>query len=169
MTVVTYNLPHGLKERIDEEADRQSRSASNLVSMWLAEKLEVKCKRDSSELVEVVKGAFWRAYPRKTSKKPTMALLDKMICKNPDPEFWSKVVDDALVRYVNTEPKFIPHPTTYLNQERWEDEIIHENTKRTNQSRAERSREQTRRLFADATAAEASGSYVGEDGPAIRE
>lgn len=68
---------------------------------------------------------FWEAYPRKAGKKkaietwkrfkPTDELTDRIVahlkgmCECPQ---WTR---DA--------GQYIPHPTTYLNQERWNDEI----------------------------------------------
>ena len=68
---------------------------------------------------------FWSAYPKKVAKepakkaflkhKPDQALLDKML--------------DALQRYKRSDQwirdggQYIPNPATWLNQERWEDEI----------------------------------------------
>jgi predicted phage replisome organizer len=76
---------------------------------------------------------FWTLYPKKVSK--TTAL-----------KAWNKLkIDDDLVRIILTSlekqkksaqwtkdnGQFIPNPTTWLNQERWEDEL--ENTKNFNQ------------------------------------
>lgn len=33
------------------------------------------------------------------------------------------LADDLKARYKDTDPKFIPMPSTYLNGERWDDEI----------------------------------------------
>ena len=68
---------------------------------------------------------FWKAYPRKTGKgaarksfekrKPSQALLDKMLTAieaATHSDDWRK--DGG---------QFIPHPATWLNQERWEDEL----------------------------------------------
>lgn len=66
---------------------------------------------------------FWEAYPRKTSKaeavkawnkiRPTEALVDTMI--------------ESIEKWKKTEqwrdPRYIPHPSTWLNQERWNDEV----------------------------------------------
>lgn len=64
---------------------------------------------------------FWKAYPRKTNKgfartvfnklKPTEELLKKML----------STLDKQIPLW--TDPKYIPHPSTWLNGERWLDEI----------------------------------------------
>jgi hypothetical protein len=61
----------------------------------------------------IARKSFYRAMTKKTQGEKT-ALVEKMICavesECASPE-WAK--DDG---------QYIPHPTTWLNQERWEDE-----------------------------------------------
>ena len=67
---------------------------------------------------------FWSIYPRKIAKavarKAWARLTDEqqlMAAKaiNTHCEYW---------RAKETELEFIPHPATWLNQERWEDELV---------------------------------------------
>ncbi len=72
---------------------------------------------------------FWQAYPRKEKKKDAHSIwvkkrLDGMA---------SEIVQDVRLRQVNHLPwlegrSFIPIPTTYLNGERWNDDIIDKGT-----------------------------------------
>lgn len=69
---------------------------------------------------------FWLAYPRKTAKGDARKAFDKAIRKlrldpNNDPE---RVLIGALERAKAAwvDAQFIPHPATWLNGERWEDE-----------------------------------------------
>jgi hypothetical protein len=67
---------------------------------------------------------FWLAYPRKVGKLAAMRRF-RDACKRiggPDPP---AVLLDALARVKPTwtEPRFIPHPATWLHQGRWEDEV----------------------------------------------
>lgn len=72
---------------------------------------------------------FWGVYPRKVGKPKAKQAFYKAV-KN---EETFDAVMDGLRRYKNTERwtravtagelDFIPHPTTWLNQRRWEDEI----------------------------------------------
>ena len=67
---------------------------------------------------------FWKAYPRKTAKggarkafvkalkKTTVDVLISAVEEQKYQEEWTK--DDG---------KYIPHPATWLNNERWEDEV----------------------------------------------
>tara|TARA_R110000824_G_scaffold181444_1_gene362240 strand:+ start:3169 stop:3936 length:768 start_codon:yes stop_codon:yes gene_type:complete len=67
--------------------------------------------------------SFWKKYPRKISKSKAL----KIYCNIPDKEH--PLILIGLKKY-NThwiekgiEMEFIPHPTTWLNQERWKDEV----------------------------------------------
>lgn len=73
---------------------------------------------------------FWDAYPRKTDKKKANKAFDRLTDENK-----GRAIADILTRFSNTEKQFIPHATTYLNGERWNDEAIsneenNRNTKR---------------------------------------
>ena len=69
---------------------------------------------------------FWQSYPRKVGKgaarrafmklKPSYDLTLKMI----DAIDWQKKTD----QWQKDNGQYIPHPTTWLNQERWEDEMF---------------------------------------------
>lgn len=71
---------------------------------------------------------FWRAYPRKTAKvdaarswnrlKPTVEVRTAIIAAV---ESWKRTD-----QWQREQGRFIPHPATFLNQRRWEDEIITE-------------------------------------------
>lgn len=65
---------------------------------------------------------FWSLYPRKTAKKAAVRAWEKL---NPDLFLWEDIRSDLLTRKW-PEPKFIPHPATYLNGERWTDEAPRE-------------------------------------------
>lgn len=64
---------------------------------------------------------FWSIYPRKTAKKEAYKSWLKV-------EQWGLKIIDSLKRQVAggmwKEQKFIPHASTYLNQHRWEDEVV---------------------------------------------
>lgn len=69
--------------------------------------------------------AFWKAYPRKVSKPQS---LKAWIRLRPDAELQSKILAAIEVhkksrQWVKDDGVFIPHPSTWLNQRRWEDEM----------------------------------------------
>lgn len=64
---------------------------------------------------------FWRAYPRKTDKKKARAAFAKV--KVPVETLLAALeVQKKSAQWVKDGGAYIPHPTTWLNGERWEDE-----------------------------------------------
>lgn len=67
-------------------------------------------------------GLFWTAYPRHIGKAAALKAFEKAVTKAR-----AKVIIDAAKLYRRSvgenDPKFIAHPTTWLNQERWEDDL----------------------------------------------
>lgn len=65
---------------------------------------------------------FYEVYPRKVNKDSALKAWAKI-----SPELHETIVDDVKNRIVNhigwQDRQYIPHPSTYLNQRRWEDEI----------------------------------------------
>ncbi len=68
---------------------------------------------------------FWAAYPRKTQKQ----IAFKSWCRvNPDPELRVRIMTALaqhckMPQWTKDGGQFIPHPATWLNQARWEDQI----------------------------------------------
>ena len=65
---------------------------------------------------------FWGLYPRKTGKGKAKQSYQKAIAKIPEQNL-IQALKDRLEDLGKLESQFIPHPSTWLNQERWEDEI----------------------------------------------
>jgi len=81
-------------------------------------------KREKVKISEELKESFeliYSYYPRKTNKQ---AALKKWATLKPDHKLTSKMYAHYTKAYKNTEKTFIPHFSTYLTQERWNDEII---------------------------------------------
>lgn len=70
--------------------------------------------------------AFWKAYPRHTAKVVAERVWSKI---KPDHALLAKILD-AIERQSKSEQwtkdggAFIPHPATWLNQRRWEDDLL---------------------------------------------
>lgn len=67
---------------------------------------------------------FWEAYPRKTAKPNALRAWRTL---RPDEPTRVLILDDLAKRRVSDQwtregGQFIPHPATYLNQRRWEDQ-----------------------------------------------
>ena len=63
---------------------------------------------------------FWTAYPRKVGKGAARKVWAKL---QPSDALVTQMLETlAWQRATWTDPRYIPHPTTWLNQERWTDE-----------------------------------------------
>jgi hypothetical protein len=65
---------------------------------------------------------FWTLYPRKTSKQSASKAFAKL--KDEDQQ---KAINNISRLYSETPVQFVPHAATYLNQGRWEDQVIPRN------------------------------------------
>ncbi len=68
---------------------------------------------------------FWESYPRKVAKKRAESIWNRL---KPDETLIKRIIADVVVRSSSEDwtkggGQFIPHPATYLNGERWEDEV----------------------------------------------
>lgn len=86
---------------------------------------------------------FWHAYPRRVGKGAARAAWGKAARRVPDlltrclaALAWQR----TQVQWTRDDGVFVPHPSTYLNQERWDDEDPHA---------AERQAEEARRTRLD--------------------
>lgn len=87
---------------------------------------------------------FWRAYPRKAGKQAALKAWHKAITQA-EPH----VIIAAAARFrddPNREDEFTPHPSTWLNQHRWEDDPLPR--RRGKQTAHERRQDNTRDLLA---------------------
>lgn len=90
------------------------------------QKEKIRIKKEEGELsyvnmVEQLFDYFWKHYPRKVSKKESLRIFFNL-----DHNQQIKVVKAVPIfkeSVKNTEVKYIPHPSTWLNQERWEDSL----------------------------------------------
>ena len=69
---------------------------------------------------------FWQIYPKKVGKGAARTSFYKALKKVP-----YDTIKKALINFVEKtdgkDKEFLPHPTTWLNQERWDDEYVQEN------------------------------------------
>ena len=64
---------------------------------------------------------FWKNYPKKDGRKPALTAFNKLSKENQ-----IKATNDCKTRYVGTIRQYIKNPSTYLNQETWEDERMND-------------------------------------------
>lgn len=68
---------------------------------------------------------FWAIYPNKKAKKDALKVWGRIPMT---PELWERI-EQSIKAHKRTEAwtdgggKFIPHPATWLNGERWDDEV----------------------------------------------
>lgn len=72
--------------------------------------------------VQIAFDKFWKIYPRKIGKAKAKDAFNKAVIKVP-----LLTIMDAVSEYAHSvqgkDAKFIPHASTWLNHERWDDEI----------------------------------------------
>ena len=84
--------------------------------------LETQSKETNIEKASNEFERFWKLYPRRIGKRAAQTSFEKAI-KKVDAE----VIFNAIENYINSgklpEMQYIPFPATWLNQERWHDDI----------------------------------------------
>lgn len=71
--------------------------------------------------------AFWKAYPRKVNKQGAVKAFEKV---DVDVEILIGAIENhkRSAQWTKDGGAFIPHPTTWLNQRRWEEELAPDKT-----------------------------------------
>jgi hypothetical protein len=69
--------------------------------------------------------AFWQAYPRKACKVVAFKVWQKIKPDKSLQDIILKAIDEQsnTKQWQKNNGEFIPYPSTWLNQERWEDEL----------------------------------------------
>lgn len=85
---------------------------------------------ESKKEVEDRFDLFWSAYPKKVAKKKAQQIWMRL---KPSEDLTKRIIADVEARaktdsWKKEKRKYVPHPTTYLNQERWEDEDAEDDT-----------------------------------------
>ena len=81
-------------------------------------------KKEKADALASMFARFWAVYPRKEAKQTALKAFQKI---NPDEALLATILS-AVERFKNTAQwqedggQYIPHPATWLNQRRWEDE-----------------------------------------------
>lgn len=79
-------------------------------------------KTSSSTGVDAVFDRFWHAYPRKVGKAAAMKSWKSAIKQGADPEHMADAAEKFRVQTNGTDKQYIPHPSTWLSQGRYDDE-----------------------------------------------
>lgn len=114
------SMPNQEQEQ-EQEQDKQPLSDSDRTTAAGAAKKTAEDNRAAEDRFN----AFWSAYPRKTAKQRALAVWKRKKC-------WNGEFDAILAgltahkesdQWQRDDGRYIPHPATFLEQERWRDEI----------------------------------------------
>src|ERR1017187_7535388 len=94
----------------ETETDKKDSSLRSLV-----------VSRETSDWPSDYREQFWNNYPRKKAKKAAFKTLDRLKKSN---EVMFEKLMAAVGKIPIGEPKFIPHPATWLNAGQWDDEQL---------------------------------------------
>jgi len=87
--------------------------------------IEEKNQLRDSVKIDIGFESFYKLYPRKTNKPGALRAWKKI---KPDAALRPRIMDRLktfiAIDWSRTEPNYIPHPATWLNGRRWEDQII---------------------------------------------
>lgn len=122
-------LPEGENPPMDNPSvENPTQLTNKIINKQIYNTDEIKNLTTSSEPLEDKFEEFWELYPRKVSKAKAKVSYTNSLKKTT-----SDVILNGLKNYINeikekkTEEKYIAHPTTWLNQERWNDEYSQKN------------------------------------------
>ena len=118
---------HSPNLRITEPTDSRTFGKSTTTNKGSITNKGIQPTGDKSPITEEAFEVFWSAGMRKLNKKGALKAF-QAACKRlkADPqEFAQKLADDVRARVKSGQLGFdAMHPTTYLNNERWEDEVL---------------------------------------------
>ena len=67
---------------------------------------------------------FWAAYPHKAAKQDAVKAFAKLNATPELLEIMLKAIEKQMASHQWSDPQYIPHPATWLNGRRWEDEVV---------------------------------------------
>ena len=110
---------------------------------------------------------FWKQYPKKVAKKKAKTTYQRLATSKKK----EKNIMEGLKKYQKkwrtekTDVKFIPNPITWLNQERWTDDVIISNdpynkNARANEEKWKQTKEQEKRKYQEYQVEDGQGGFV---------
>lgn len=113
---------NGLKGGRPKTKENQSEPNETKENQTKAEKKRKETKGNEKAKTELLFARFWDAYPRKVGKPDARKKFDSL---DPD-EALLETMLQSIEKWKGSaqwqDPQYIPHPSTWLNQRRWEDE-----------------------------------------------
>lgn len=111
-------------EETEENRNKPEETENNQTEPEETETAKREERRKKKEEIDIYFARFWESYPRKEAKQTAKKAFEKL---NPD-EALLQTMLEAIERSKGTAQwreengRFIPHPATWINQRRWEDE-----------------------------------------------
>ena len=112
-------------EETEENRNKPEETENNQTEPEESETAKKEERRKKKEEIDLYFARFWESYPRKEAKQTAKKAFEKL---NPD-ETLLQTMLEAIERSKGTAQwreengRFIPHPATWINQRRWEDEV----------------------------------------------
>ena len=117
----------GMKKRWDKHQEKDNTVKDSLITKDNSSSSSTYSSSYSSNIdIYSSFDKFWKAYPRKIGKKPAKVAWEKIKPSNGLIEKILSAIENQKQSKAWQQKQFIPHPTSWLNQERWKDEV--ENT-----------------------------------------
>lgn len=118
--------PIDLGRTRDIQTDRTSQRQSSRSNIRNLDIKELEKERKGKNIIPTQFDLFWELYPKKNDKGKALTSWNKICNKIPKDRPTWKEIKKAIKAQIKTErwqdKKFIPHPTTWLNQSRWLDD-----------------------------------------------
>ena len=112
-------------EETEENRNKPEETENNRNEPKETETAKKEERRKKKEEIDLYFARFWESYPRKEAKQTAKKAFEKL---NPD-EALLQTMLEAIERFKGSAQwreengRFIPHPATWINQRRWEDEV----------------------------------------------
>lgn len=125
---VKKSLTEGVKESLTPVLKKVKQGVKESLTIGVKESLTNNNNtnnKNNNKLTMENFSLFWKDYPNKKNKQKALLCWKKL---KPDKELQKKIIS-ALLEQKKSEGwtkdggRFIPHPSTWLNNKRWEDEI----------------------------------------------
>lgn len=120
--------PMHLAKSSNASADSGKCNSSNIyiINTTTDSKPDINADTEAQKTTDETFEEFWAAYPRKDGKKVARQKWNRL---KPDEEMRKKILADIERRkrspeWLKENGQFIPMPSTYLNQQRWDDEGV---------------------------------------------
>lgn len=118
ITILNWELYQNSEQQIEQQVNNKRTTSEQQVNTNKNEK-NVKNERNNISIAQFEE--FWKAYPKKRSKENCL----KWYLKNKPSEEEQKQILLAIAFFKNDkqwkDEQYIPYPSTFLNQKRWED------------------------------------------------